>query len=114
MAHKNNLAKQVYLHKMQIVATSNDEKKVSQEYQKFKKKQSRVLSICEKKMQEVEEQDYLQIRESKSTSDLGSEEEIKVQHVQPIGENTIPPYIQGRLVDTNPLIKKEQGLWKML
>ena len=48
VAHKNTLAKWVYQHKMQNVATSDDEKKVSQEYQRFKGKQSRVLSICEK------------------------------------------------------------------
>ena len=53
VAHKNTLAKWVYQHKMQNVATSNDEKKVSQEYQRFKRKQSQVLSICEKKMQEL-------------------------------------------------------------
>ena len=41
-------------------------------------------------MQEVEGPDYLQIKESRSTSDLGSKEEIKVQHVRPIGGNTIP------------------------
>ena len=81
VVHKNTLAEWVYQHKMQNVAMSNDEKKVNQEYQRFKRKQSQVLSICEKKMQKVEEQDYLQIRGSRSTSDLGSEEEIEVQHV---------------------------------
>ena len=91
VAHKNTLAKQVYQHKMQNVVTSDDEKKVSQEYQRFKRKQSWVLSICEKKMQEVEGPDYLQIKESRSTSDLGSKEEIKGQHVRSIGGNTIPP-----------------------
>ena len=75
---------------MQNVVTSDDERKVSQEYQRFKRKQSWVLSICEKKMQEVEEPDYLQIKGSRSTSDLGSEEEIKVQHMRPIGGNTTP------------------------
>ena len=90
VAHKSTLTKWVYQHKMQNVAMSNDEKKVNQEYQRFKRKQSQVLSICEKKMQEVKEQDYLQIRGSRSASDLGSEEEIKVQHARPIGGNTIP------------------------
>ena len=36
---KNVLAKWVYQHKMQNVATSDDERKIDQEYQKFKRKQ---------------------------------------------------------------------------
>ena len=36
---KNILAKQVYQHKMQNVDTTDDERKVDQEYQKFKRKQ---------------------------------------------------------------------------
>ena len=36
---KNILAKWVYQHKMQNVDTSNDERKIDQEYQKFKRKQ---------------------------------------------------------------------------
>ena len=95
VAHKNTLAKWVYKHKMQNVATSDDEKQVSQEYQRFKRKQSQVLSICEKKMQEIEEpvlgSKHLQLRETGSISDLDFEEEIKAQHEKPKGENTIPP-----------------------
>ena len=39
VTHKNILAKQVYQHKMQNVDTSNDEREIDQEYQKFKRKQ---------------------------------------------------------------------------
>ena len=39
VTRKNVLAKQVYQHKMQNVATSDDERKIDQEYQKFKRKQ---------------------------------------------------------------------------
>ena len=106
MVHKYTLAKWVYQHKMQNVATSNDEKKLNQEYQRFKRKQSQVLSICEKKMQEVEEQDYLQIRGSRSTSDLGPEEEIKVQHVGPIGGNTMPPQYSREISRYQPSDKE--------
>ena len=35
---KNTLAKRVHQHKMQDVNTSDDEREVEQEYQKFKKK----------------------------------------------------------------------------
>ena len=89
--HKNTLAKWVHQHKMQNVDTSDGERKVDQEYQIFKRKQNQVTSICEKKIQEIEEQDYLSLKESKSISDPNDEEKIKVQHVRPIGGNTLPP-----------------------
>ena len=85
------MAKWVHQHKMQNVDTSDDERKVEQEYQKFKRKQNRVSSICDKKIQEFEEKDYLSLKGSKSVSDPNNEEEIKVQYVKPIGGNTLPP-----------------------
>ena len=51
---KNSLAKRVHQHKIQNVNTSDDEREVEQEYQKFKRKQNRVSSICDKKIQELE------------------------------------------------------------
>ena len=47
---KNVLAKWVYQHKMQNVDTSDDEREIDQKYQKFKRKQGQVSSICEKKI----------------------------------------------------------------
>ena len=87
---KYTLAKQVHQHKMQNVDTSDDERKVEQEYQRFKRKQNLVSSICDKKIQEFGEQDYLSLKESKSVSDPKDEEKIKVQYVKPIGGNTLP------------------------
>ena len=40
VSHKNVLAKQVYQHKMQNIDMSDDERKVDQEYQRFKRKQN--------------------------------------------------------------------------
>ena len=91
VSHKNALAKWVHQHKMQNVSTSDDEREVEQEYQKFKRKQNWISSICDKKIQEFEEQDYLSLKGSKSVSDPKDEEEIKVQYVTPIGGNTLPP-----------------------
>ena len=91
VSRKNSLAKWVHQHKIQNVNTSDDEREVEQEYQKFKKKQNRVSSICDKKIQEFEEQDYLSLKGSKSVSDPKNEEEIKVQYVKPNGGNTLPP-----------------------
>ena len=91
MSRKNSLARQVHQHKIQNVSTSDNEREVEQEYKKFKKKQNRVLSICDKKIRELEEQDYLSLKRSKSVSDPKDEEEIKVKYVKPIGGNTLPP-----------------------
>ena len=91
VSRKNSLAKRVHQHKIQNVNTSDDEREIEQEYQKFKKKQNRISSICDKKIQEFEEQDYLSLKRSKSVSDPKNEEEIKVQHVKPIRGNTLPP-----------------------
>ena len=91
VSRKNSLAKRVHQHKIQNVNTSDDEREVEKEYRKFKRKQNRVLSICDKKIQEFEEQDYLSLKGFKSASDPIKEEEIEVQYVKPIGGNTIPP-----------------------
>ena len=91
VSRKNSLAKRVHQHKMQNVNTSDDEREIKQEYQRFKKKQNRVSSICDKKIQEFEEQDYLSLKGSKSAPDPEDEEEIKAQYVKPIGGNTLPP-----------------------
>ena len=91
VSRKNSLAKRVHQHKIQNVNTSDDEREVEKEYRKFKRKQNRVSSICDKKIQEFEEQDYLSLKGPKSVSDPIKEEEIKVQYVKPIGGNTLPP-----------------------
>ena len=87
VSRKNVLAKWVHQHKMQNVDTSDDERKIDQDYQKFKRKQSRVYSICEKKIQETKEQDYLSLKGSRFVSDLSN-----IQYVKPIGGNTLLPY----------------------
>ena len=106
VSHKNVLAKQVHQHKIQNVDTSNDERKVDQEYQKFKRKQNRVSSICEKKIQEIKEQDYLSLKGSRSVSDLNDEEEVKVQYVRPIGGNTLPPQYSKEISRYQPSDKE--------
>ena len=103
---KNTLAKWVHQHKMQNVDTSDDEREMEQEYQKFKKKQNQVSSICDKKIQEFEEQDYLSLKGSKSVSDLNDVEEIKVQYIKPIGENTLPPQYSKEISRYQPSEKE--------
>ena len=55
VTHKNALGKWVHQHKMQNVDTSDDERKVDQEYHEFQRKQNQFSSICDKKIQEFEE-----------------------------------------------------------
>ena len=102
---KNSLAKWVHQHKMQNVNTSDAEREVEQEYQKFKKKQNQVSSICDKKIQ-FEEKDYLSLKGSKSVSDPKNEEEIKVQYVKPIRENTLPPQYSKEISRYQPSEKE--------
>ena len=106
VSHKNALAKWVHQHKMQNVNTSDDEREVEQEYQKFKRKQNQVSSICDKKIQEFEEQDYLSLKGSKSVSDPKDEEEIKVQYVKPIEGNTLPPQYSKEISRYKPSEKE--------
>ena len=106
VSHKNALAKWVHQYKMQNVDTSDDERKVDQEYQKFKRKQNQVSSICEKKTQEIKEQDYLSLKGSKSISDPNDEEEIKAQYVRPIGGNTLPPQYSKEISRYQPSEKE--------
>ena len=91
VSRKNSLAKWVHQHKVQNVNTSDNEREIEQEYQRFKKKQNRVSSICDKKIREFEEQDYLSLKGSKSAPDPKDEEEIKIKYVKSIGGYTLPP-----------------------
>ena len=112
VSHKNSLAKQVHQHKMQNVNTSDDEREVEQEYQKFKKKQNQVSSICDKKIQEFKEQDYLSLKGFKSVSDPKNEEEIKVQYVKPIRENNLPPEYSKEISRYQPSEKERVRVMK--
>ena len=106
VSHKNTSAKWVHQHQMQNVDTSENERKVEQEYQTFKRKQNQVSSICDKKIQEFEEPDYLSLKGSKSVSDPNNEEEIKVQYVKPIGGNTLPPQYSKEISRYQPSEKE--------
>ena len=106
VSHKNTLAKWVHQHKMQNVNTSDDERELEQEYKKFKRKQNKVSSICDGKIQEFKEQDYSSLKGSKSVSDLKDEEEIKVQYVKPIRGNTLPPQYSKEISRYQPSEKE--------
>ena len=112
VSRKNSLVKWVHQHKMQNVNTSDNEREIEQEYQRFKKKQNQVSSICDKKIQEFEEQDYLSLKGSKSAPDPKDEEEIKVQYVKPIRGNTLPPEYSKEISRYQPSEKERAKAMK--
>ena len=96
--HKNTIAKWVYQHKLENVTTSDDEREINCEYERFKKKHSQILSICEKRIQDLEDEDYVMLEDSMSSLHLESlkgsqkeEPEITREYVKLIGGDTIPP-----------------------
>ena len=108
VTHKDALAKWVCIYiKNRMWPQAMMRKRQVKNTRGLRESKVRFFPFVKRKYKRSREQDYLQIREYGSTSDLDSKEEIKIQHVRPIGGNT---NIQGRLVDTNPLIRKEQGL----
>ena len=59
-----------------------------------------------RKIQEIEEQDYLSWKGSKSVSDPNKEEGIKVQYVKPIGGNNLPPQYSKEISRYQPSEKE--------
>ena len=108
--HKNTIVKWVYQHKLQNVMTSDDERGINCEYEWFKKKQSQILSICEKRIQDLEDEDYVVLEDSMSSLHLealeGSqkeeEPEITREYVKPIGGDTIPPQYSREISQYQP------------
>ena len=54
VTHKNALTKWVYQHKMQNVVTSDDERKIDQEYQKLKRNKVKFLLFVKRKYEKLE------------------------------------------------------------
>ena len=65
-----------------------------------------------RKYKKLGEQDYLSIKGSRSISDLSVEEEIKVQHVKPIGGNTLPSQYSREISRYQPLDKERARAMK--
>ena len=66
------LTKKVYQHKVKNITTSDDEKEANHEYKRLKKRQAQILSICEKRIQEMEDEDYVMLEGSMSSLHLES------------------------------------------
>ena len=70
--HQNTLAKKIYQHKIKNVTTDEDERKVNHEYERFKKRQAQILLICDKRIRDMEDGDYVMLEGSMSSLHLES------------------------------------------
>ena len=70
--HQNMLAKKVYQHKVKNITTSDAEKEANHDYERFKKRQAWIFSICKKRIQEMEDEDYVMLEGSMSSLHLES------------------------------------------
>ena len=108
--HKSTLAKKVYQHKMKNITTDEDERKVNHEYERFKKRQAQILLICDKRIRDMEDGDYVMLEGSMSSLHLesleGSQEEkepgISREYIKPIGGDTIPPQYSKEISQYQP------------
>ena len=84
---------------MKNIATDEDERKVNHDYERFKKGQAHILSICDKRIRDMEDGDYVMLEGPMSSLHLeslgGSQEEkepkISKEYIKPIVGDTIPP-----------------------
>ena len=108
--HQNTLVKKVYQHKMENITTDEDEQKVNHEYERFKKRQAQILSICDKRIKDMEDGDYVVLEGSMFSLCLksfeGSQEEkepkISKEYIKPIGGDTIPPQYSKEISQYQP------------
>ena len=95
---------------MENITTDEDERKVKHEYERFKKRQARILSICDKRIRDVEDGDYVMLEGSmsslhlKSLEDSQEEKEPKIskEYIKSIGEDTIPPQYSKEISQYQP------------
>ena len=55
---------------MKNIATDEDEGKVNHDYGRFKKRQAHILSICDKRIRDIEDRDYVMLEGSMSSLHL--------------------------------------------
>ena len=92
---------------MENVTTNEDEREINCEYERFMKKQNQILSICDKRIQNIEDEDYVMLEGSLHLESLeGSQEEkepeISREYIEPIGGDTIPPQYSKEISQYQP------------
>ena len=120
---KNDIAQKVLNNRLSVIKTLAEKGKTNLQYKEYQKESKKLLDFCEKMMGKREkEADSLELEqpegvpEVKEISKEKLNEKLKEiidqpQYVQPIGENTLPPYYSremSRYEPSNPIKQKER------
>ena len=114
------LAEKVYQHKMKNIATDEDERKVNHDYERFKKRQAHILSICDKRIRDMEDVDYVMLEGSMSSLHLKSlegfqeekEPEISKEYIKLIGGDYNSSTISNEISQYQPSDSKRTRIMK--
>ena len=120
---KNDIAQKVLNNRLSVIKTPAEKEKTNLQYKEYQRESKKLLDFCEKMMGKREkEADSLELEqpegvpEVKEISKEKLNEKLKEiidqpQYVQPIGENTLPPYYSremSRYEPPNPIKQKER------
>ena len=120
---KNEIAQKVLKNRLSVIKTLAEKEKTNLQYKEYQKESKKLLDFYEKMMGKREkEADSLELEqpegvpEVKEISKEKPNEKLKEiidqpQYVQPIGENTLPPYYSremSRYEPPNPIKQKER------
>ena len=120
---KNGTAQKVLNNRLSVIKTRAEKEKTNLQYKEYQIESKKLLDFCEKMMGKGEkEADSLELEqpegvpEVKEISKEKLNEKLKEiidqpQYVQPIGENTLPPYYSreiSRYEPPNPIKQKER------
>ena len=120
---KNDIAQKVLNNRLSVIKTPAEKEKTNLQYKAYQRESKKLLDFCEKMMGKREkEADSLELEqpegvpEVKEISKEKLSEKLKEiidqpQYVQPIGENTLPPYYSremSRYEPPNPIKQKER------
>ena len=114
------LAKKVYQHKIKNITTDEDERKVNHDYERFKRRQAQILSICDKRIRDMEDGDYVMLEGSMSSLHLeslkGSQEEkeprILKEYIKPIRGDMLPPQYSKEISQYQPSVSERTRAMK--
>ena len=120
---KNDIPQKVLNNRLSVINTPTEKGKTNLQYKEYQKESKKVLDFCEKMMGKREkETDSVKLEHPegvpkvKEISKEKLNEKLKEiidqpQYVQPIGENTLPPYYSremSRFEPPNPVKQKER------
>ena len=120
---KEDIARKVLNNRLSVIKTPAEKEKTNLQYKEYQKESKKLLDFCERMMGKREkEADSLELEqpegvpEVKEISKERLNEKLKgiidqPQYVQPIGENTLPPYYSremSRYEPPNPIKQKER------